>query len=56
VSQESRKKVYSFVPVQNFGEPWSDEKLYKKYRLTKGEIAFIESMVRPLDDGEKSDE
>jgi site-specific DNA-methyltransferase (adenine-specific) len=32
---------------------WTDEKLYKRYDLTKDEIAFIESMVRPM---ETSDE
>lgn len=40
---------FQFVPVQNFDEPWTDEKLYKKYGLTKNEIAFIESMIRPMD-------
>ena len=43
------KKVYSFVPMQDFSESWTDEKLYKKYGLTKDEIAFIESMVRPME-------
>ena len=46
------KKVYSFVPIQDFSESWTDEKLYKKYKLTKNEIAFIESMVRPMEIGE----
>lgn len=53
VTQESRRKVYKFVPMQDFTEAWTDEKLYKKYDLTKDEIAFIESMVRPM---ESSDE
>jgi site-specific DNA-methyltransferase (adenine-specific) len=43
------KKVYSLVPMRKFDEPWSDEKLYKKYGLTKDEVAFIESMIRPMD-------
>jgi site-specific DNA-methyltransferase (adenine-specific) len=30
-------------------EPWTDEKLYKKYGLTQDEIAFIESMIRPME-------
>ena len=42
------KKVYSFVPMQDFNEPWTDEKLYKKYGLTNDEIAFIDSMIRPM--------
>lgn len=48
-TQDSMKKVYSFVPIQNFEESWTDEKLYNKYGLTAEEIAFIESMIRPMD-------
>jgi site-specific DNA-methyltransferase (adenine-specific) len=48
-AQHATSKVYSFVPIQDFDEPWTDEKLYKKYDLTEKEIAFIESMVRPME-------
>jgi site-specific DNA-methyltransferase (adenine-specific) len=48
-TQNAMKKVYSFVPTQNYTEPWTDEKLYAKYGLTEDEIAFIESMIRPMD-------
>lgn len=48
-TQHATSKVYSFVPIQDFTESWTDEKLYKKYGLTKAEIAFIESMVRPME-------
>jgi len=51
-TQHATKKVYSFVPMQDFSESWTDEKLYKKYGLTKDEIAFIESMIRPMEIGE----
>ncbi|MFN8142779.1 MAG: Eco57I restriction-modification methylase domain-containing protein [Bacteroidia bacterium] len=47
ITQNAMKKVYAFVPLQDFEQNWSDEKLYKKYKLNKDEIAFIESMVRP---------
>lgn len=40
---------YQFVPLQDFTRPWTDEELYKKYGLTKEEIAFIESMIRPME-------
>jgi site-specific DNA-methyltransferase (adenine-specific) len=46
------KKVYSLVPLQDFSEPWTDEKLYAKYGLTQEEIAFVESMIRPMEVGE----
>ena len=48
-TQDATSKVYSFVPVQNFNESWTDEKLYAKYGLTAEEIAFIESMIRPME-------
>lgn len=43
------KRVYTFVPIQDFSKPWTDEELYAKYGLTDEEIAFIESMIRPMD-------
>ena len=49
LTQHATSKVYTFVPMQDFAEPWTDEKLYKKYSLDKKEIAFIESMVRPME-------
>jgi site-specific DNA-methyltransferase (adenine-specific) len=52
-TQHATSKVYTFVPTQNFSESWTDVKLYKKYRLTEDEIAFIESMVRPMEPGDE---
>ena len=49
ISQDAMRGVYSITPIQDFSEPWTDEKLYKKYGLTEEEIAFIESMIRPMD-------
>ena len=48
-TQHATSKVYSFVPLQDFSHPWTDEMLYKKYGLTEEEIAFIESMIRPME-------
>lgn len=48
-TQNAMKKVYTFVPMQDFNEPWTDEKLYKKYGLDEDEIKFIESMIRPME-------
>jgi type III restriction system endonuclease len=49
-SQHVTKKVYSFVPQQSWDRTWTDEELYAKYGLTDEEIAFIESVVRPMED------
>ena len=43
------KSVFWVVPLQDFSHPWTDEMLYKKYGLTDDEIAFIESMIRPME-------
>ena len=49
VSQMASSKVYQFVPLQDFTKKWTDELLYKKYGLDDNEIAFIESMIRPME-------
>lgn len=48
-TQDAPARVYQFVPLQDFSHPWTDEMLYKKYGLTEDEIAFIESMIRPME-------
>jgi len=49
ISQDNPKDRFDFVPLEDFNQVWTDEKLYKKYGLTKDEIAFIDSMIRPMD-------
>jgi site-specific DNA-methyltransferase (adenine-specific) len=48
-SQHVTRKVYSFVPTQDWKKPWTDGDLYKKYGLNASEIAFIEGIVRPME-------
>jgi hypothetical protein len=48
-TQNAAKGVYSFVPIQDFSQHWTDEMLYEKYNLSKDEVTFIESMVRPME-------
>ena len=55
-TQNGMKKVYSFVPIQDFTKPWTDEMLYEKYGITDEEIAFINSMIRPMDISEVSED
>lgn len=55
ISQDAMRGVYSLVPMQDFNEPWTDEKLYEKYGLSQEEIAFIESMIRPMDVSQKEE-
>lgn len=48
-TQHATRTVYEYVPVQDFSKPWTDEELYAKYGLTDEEIAFIDSMIRPME-------
>lgn len=49
LTQNISKDKFQFVPLQDFSHPWTDEMLYEKYDLTEDEIAFIESMIRPME-------
>ena len=49
ITQHTPPKVFGFVPMQDFSKPWTDAELYAKYKLTKEEIAFIESMIKPME-------
>lgn len=45
--------MYRWVPMQPWDRTWTDAALYKKYRVTRDEIAFIESMIRPMGEGDE---
>ena len=53
ITQDTTSASYSWVPQQTWDRTWTDEALYKKYSLTKGEISFIESRIRPMEANEK---
>ena len=48
MTQDLKDQTFALVPLQDFSKPWTDEELYKKYSLTDEEIAFIESMIKPM--------
>ena len=43
------KRTFSLIPLQDFSKPWTDEELYKKYKLTQEEIDYIEETIEPMD-------
>ena len=49
MTQDLKDQTFALVPLQDFSKSWTDEKLYKKYKLTEEEIAFIESMIKPME-------
>lgn len=58
VTQDNKKAVWKNIPLQDFTAnsdiDWSqsipeiDQQLYKKYQLSDEEIAFVESMIKPM--------
>jgi site-specific DNA-methyltransferase (adenine-specific) len=49
IQKNLSRSTFELIPIQNFDEEWSDEKLYKKYNLTAEEIAYIDSMIKPME-------
>lgn len=48
ISQDATRSTYRWVPQQTWDRVWTDEELYKKYRITKAEQEYIESMVKEM--------
>lgn len=48
-TQQMSRANFRFVPLQDFTRSWTDADLYAKYGLTEDEIAFIESMIKPME-------
>ena len=49
ITQDATRSTYTWVPQQVWDRIWTDEELNKKYDLTKDDIAFIESRIRPME-------
>ena len=56
VTQSTTKTLYTFVPMQDFSHAWTDDMLYEKYGISEDEIAFIDSMIQPMEGAAKEDE
>ena len=52
-TQDIYSERFQFVPDLPMDQEWTDELLYRKYGVTKGEIAFIESMIRPMGESDE---
>lgn len=50
-TQDIYSERFQFVPDLPMDCAWTDELLYKKYGITNDEIAFIDSMIRPMEAG-----
>jgi site-specific DNA-methyltransferase (adenine-specific) len=48
ITQHALRSTYTWVPRQSWDKTWTDELLYEKYGITRDEVTFIESMIRPM--------
>ena len=53
ITQHALRSTYSWVPQQSWDRTWTDELLYEKYGINKKEIAFIDSIIRPMGAGDE---
>ncbi len=50
-TQHLYNERFQFVPDLAMDRDWTDDMLYEKYRIEADEIAFINSMIRPMGEG-----
>ncbi len=49
LTQDINKEKFAWVPdVEDYSAPWTDQELYKKFGLTRQEIAYIESKIKAI--------
>ena len=47
-TQNISRGVFAFVPIQDFNQEWTDDKLFEKYGITEKEVEFIDTLIRPM--------
>ena len=53
ITQHALRSTYSWVPQQTWDRDWTDEMLYEKYAITKEEIVYVDSMIRPMGESDE---
>lgn len=56
ITQDALRQTYTWVPIQSWSQEWIDADLYKKYKLTKDEIEYVETVIRPMDNAVETDD
>ena len=49
ITQDAVRQTYTWVPMQTWDREWTDQELYKKYKLSLEEVNHIEAVIRPMD-------
>lgn len=52
-TQHIAKANFTFVPVLDYNRSWAEEELNERYGLSEDETAFIDSMIRVMDQGDE---
>ena len=52
-TQDIYNERFQFVPDLPMDRSWTDAALYEKYGITEGEVAYIDSMIRPMSVGDE---
>jgi len=52
-TQHLYNERFQFVPDMPMDRDWTDGVLYQKYDINEAEVAFIESMIRPMTEGDE---
>lgn len=47
-SHHITKEAYRLVPIQDFSQSWTDEKLYAKYGITDEKFLYIKTTIRTM--------
>lgn len=52
-TQDLYSERFAFVPTLPMDRKWTDEMLYKRYGITQDEMAFIDSVIRPMSEDDE---
>ena len=49
LTQNITRNSFSMVPLLDFSEPWTDERLIDEFGLDSTEVSLINETIRPLE-------
>ena len=49
ITQHATHSTYQWVPIQQWNKLWTDEDLFKKYKLTSEDVEYIDKMIKRMD-------
>ncbi len=54
LTQNITKSKFEFVPLEDFSKAWTDSELFEKYGLSDSERFFVNSRIRPMNEGDNA--